>query len=318
MEAIRSANPVNVTKKLLLFDARPKVNALANQAMGKGYENTNNYKNVKLEFLNIPNIHIMRESRQKLWEIRNDSFFYTSLADSNWQYYVFLILSSSVRISKYMIAGYSVSLHCSDGWDRTAQLSSIVMLCLDPFFRTIQGFQVLVEKEWCSFGYQFARRHGHDRSRKVQSHLDDQIAPIFLQFMDSVWQLLQLCPTAFEFNEAFLNDITDQSYSCIYGTFLFNCEKERMDARITETESVWSFINLNLDKYKNLFYQKSENTLLPNISQFNLRLWPYHYRWNDDLPVSNPSSLSSLVEVYKKLRSDLQTAKDELENAKKK
>ena len=49
----------------------------------------------------------------------------------------------------------SVVVHCSDGWDRTAQLTSLAMLMLDGYYRTIRGFEVLVEKEWLSFGHRF-------------------------------------------------------------------------------------------------------------------------------------------------------------------
>ena len=36
----------------------------------------------------------------------------------------------------------SVVVHCTDGWDRTAQMSSLAMLMLDPYYRTIRGFEV--------------------------------------------------------------------------------------------------------------------------------------------------------------------------------
>ena len=52
-------------------------------------------------------------------------------------------------------------------------------LFLDPYYRTFEGFRILVEKEWLSFGHQFALRCAHGRDKTNRQ--DDQISPIFLQ-----------------------------------------------------------------------------------------------------------------------------------------
>lgn len=54
-----------------------------------------------------------------------------------------------------LINGKNVLVHCSDGWDRTSQLSSLAQLLLDPYFRTLEGFAVLIEKDWVHFGHKF-------------------------------------------------------------------------------------------------------------------------------------------------------------------
>ena len=43
-----------------------KINAIANKAQGKVYENENNYANIQFYFIGIENIHVMRTSLQRM------------------------------------------------------------------------------------------------------------------------------------------------------------------------------------------------------------------------------------------------------------
>lgn len=47
-------------------------------------------------------------------------------------------------------------------------------------------------------------------------------------------------------------------YSCQFGTFLFNCEKDRVAEKAgTRTVSFWSWVNARTHLYKNPYYQPS-------------------------------------------------------------
>lgn len=118
-------------------------------------------------------------------------------------------------------------MHCSHGWDRTAQVTALAQLFLDPFYRSIEGFNALVEKEWMAFGHQFNLRSAHGMDQHARQ--SDEISPIFLQFLDCLWQLHRQYPQLFEFNSKFLLTISDHLYSARFGTFLFNSDHERVN-----------------------------------------------------------------------------------------
>ncbi|XP_062820128.1 myotubularin isoform X5 [Anolis carolinensis] len=226
LEVIRDTN--GQLSKLTIYDARPNVNAVANKATGGGYESEDAYPNAELLFLDIHNIHVMRESLKKLKDIVyphvEESHWLSSLESTHWLEHIKLVLTGAIQIADKVSSGKSsVLVHCSDGWDRTAQLTSLSMLMLDSYYRTILGFEVLVQKEWISFGHKFSSRIGHGD----KNHADADRSPIFLQFIDCVWQMSKQFPTAFEFNEQFLITILDHLYSCRFGTFLYNCDSVR-------------------------------------------------------------------------------------------
>lgn len=53
-------------------------------------------------------------------------------------------------------------------------------------------------------------------------------SPLFLMFLDCVWQLLEQYPAAFEFSEVYLTILHDSARISLFGTFLFNCPHQRV------------------------------------------------------------------------------------------
>ncbi len=51
---------------LVIYDARPYLNALANRLKNGGFENDKNYRNAKLIFCDIDNIHDVSKSFRKM------------------------------------------------------------------------------------------------------------------------------------------------------------------------------------------------------------------------------------------------------------
>ena len=126
---------------LYLLDVRTNREAITNQATGGGFEDTSRYKHTKLKFLQIPNSNVMRESVRKLQELTKPNYnknyetsFLTALDSSHWLEYIGLIIKSSLRIAKLLDAGINVTVHCSDGRDRTAQVPPSFQLLLFPSF----------------------------------------------------------------------------------------------------------------------------------------------------------------------------------------
>lgn len=322
----------------LIVDARPTVNAYAMQAVGMGSENMDNYKFATKAYLGIDNIHVMRDSLNKVIEALKETDVTPLppnrelLAKSGWLKHIANMLDGTALIARQVAIHHShVLIHCSDGWDRTSQLSALSQLCLDPYYRTFEGFVVLVEKDWLSFGHMFRHRSGFLGSEKWFEVENERIgghrslssetsfgaargsanafenallsakgffnkkndsqeslaqsdgelqstdspaslmgsssaakkadktatkpketSPVFHQFLDATYQLLHQHPTRFEFNERFLRRLLYQLYSCQYGSFLYNCERERKEAKINErSRSVWDYFLARKEQFVN-------------------------------------------------------------------
>ncbi|KAI3405269.2 YMR1 [Candida oxycetoniae] len=420
-------------QKNLLVDLRPVTNAMAQHALGAGTENVENYRNKKPHkdddhyngdghqqghrnsrqvdkiFCNIDNIHVIRDSLNKLTTVLNNLDKYSpnsqvnvsnsstattptttttpittttpttttttttttasaslqqALSKTYWLHRLSIILQSVDRIIKSIhLNNTNVVIHCSDGWDRTSQVSALAQLCLDPFYRTTKGFMILIEKEWTSFGFKYRTRADHggcigavmkkeqkkyiaqpngnespqsqqqqqpaesvssesmtmlenrplselsssaaasvtsffqkaakaarDLKNSAQNGLSNypdegtdypndslinkssisfssttyggsnERSPVFHQFIDCIYQIHRQKPTYFEFNTRFLKRLLYHYYSCQYGTFLCDSEKEAQQVyRIDKsTVSVWDYFNSRPNEFKNPAYTVRE------------------------------------------------------------
>ncbi|CAF98531.1 unnamed protein product [Tetraodon nigroviridis] len=194
-----------VPQKLLILDARSYTAAVANRAKGGGCECEEYYPNCEVMFMGMANIHAIRNSFQALRtvcsQIPDPGNWLSALESTRWLQHLSVMLKAATLVcSAVEREGRPVLVHCSDGWDRTPQIVALAKILLDPYYRTIEGFQVLVEIDWLDYGHKFGDRCGH------QENTDDvsEQCPVFLQWLDCVHQLLKQFPCLFEFNEAFL------------------------------------------------------------------------------------------------------------------
>ncbi|GAB1222915.1 hypothetical protein ENUP19_0124G0033 [Entamoeba nuttalli] len=263
-----------------VLDSRPKLNAYTNKAAGGGYEDETTYPFVKVEFENIDNIHVVREIWTNValaafsWEGELEEQKFMKLPEvKEWFNLIETIFVSVKKAIRYLIKGESLLIHCSDGWDRTSQCCSLVELLLDKYYRTLEGFIVLIEKDWKSFGHQFEKRSGIG---VVCPH--GQYSPIFFQFLDCVNILIHQFPDDFEFNEQFLLELNDAIFCSDFGTFMFDCEKTRKESGVElQTPSFWEYVVGQKCKFINPSYKDETEELILEDKQPKLILWTKYF-----------------------------------------
>lgn len=289
----------------IIIDLRPSTNAFAQFALGGGTEIMDRYRPARKMYAGIENLHVVRDSMNRIIEalrhgdLTAEAPSPAALERSAWLRNLLTLLDCAGEVAQHVHYKCShVVVHCSDGWDRTPQVCALAMLLLDPYFRTLEGFAVLIEKEWCSFGHAFATRHGlyvkktfsvasEESAQSVFNNVTTfisqttrcrQTGPIFQQFLDCVYQLTVAHPTAFEFNERFLKRLLYHSYSCQYGTFLFDSEREAREAQSRrQTRSVWNYFLARREQFLNTKYSPVDVLLPPST----VRWWAGSFQRND-------------------------------------
>lgn len=214
----------------------------------------------------------------------------STLESSNWLGHIQSVLECACVIAQCIDhEGAPVLVHGSEGMDSTLQVCSLAQIILDPDCRTVQGFEALIEREWLQAGHPFATRCKHSAFAPANYGNSDkrEFSPVFLLFLDCVWQVMQQFACSFEFNEDFLIMLIDHVYGSEFGTFLGNCTRERLELEFpTQTTSLWSYINRPkiLEACLNPVYEPNEKAIWPSVAAQSLELWESVYlRWTIDM-----------------------------------
>ncbi|XP_063782317.1 myotubularin-related protein 10 [Pseudophryne corroboree] len=148
--------------------------------------------------------------------------WFSSLENTRWLEYIRAFLKQAAELVYIIDSRHlSVIIQEEEGRDLSCLVASLTQLMLDPYFRTIVGFQSLIQKEWVMAGYPFLDRCNHLGK-------SDKECPLFVLFLDCVWQLLEQYPAAFQFTETYLTVLHDSTCISLFGTFLFNSPHQRV------------------------------------------------------------------------------------------
>ncbi|XP_072188418.1 myotubularin-related protein 9 [Excalfactoria chinensis] len=274
-------------KRGYIIDTRSLNAAQQARTKGGGFEQEVYYPQWRRIHKCIERFNILQESLIKLVEACNDQShnmdrWLSKLEASNWLTHIKEILTAACLAAQCIDReGASVLVHGTEGTDSTLQVTSLAQIILDPECRTIRGFESLIVREWLQAGHPFQQRCAQSAYSNIKQKSE---APVFLLFLDCVWQILHQFPCSFEFNEHFLVTLFEHAYASQFGTFLGNNENERSKLKLPQkTMSLWSWVNQpeELKNFKNPLFEANSLVIWPSVAPQSLQLWEGVFlRWN--------------------------------------
>lgn len=294
-----------VGRRGYIIDTRSYSTAMAAKSKGGGFEIESHYPQWRRVHKPLEKYNTLQESLTKLIEACKDSNRSTDkwlsrLSSCGWLGHVKEVLNVACLVAQCVDREKSsVLVHGTDGFDVTPQITSLAQVILDPDCRTIRGFEALIEREWIQGGHPFASRCAQSVFYNGKTKY---VGPVFLLFLDCVWQIHQQFSCSFEFNEDFLYMIFENTYASQFGTFLCNNEAEREKLQLSQrTVSLWTYINRPnvLQKYFNPLFKANQDVIWPAVAPQSLTLWENTYlRWDID-PAPRSAVWGAIVDIMR-------------------
>jgi len=234
--------------------------------------------NSKFEYLGLPTYEQSKTSYTKLLEhllsgnALDSKQKWLQCAEINeWMSVINTVFKSVLKMVEAVnMNGRSVVIQSGDGHDfDELLLSSLCQLFLDPYYRTLTGFQVLIQKEWVQFGYPFGKQFnsGTSSSSKTKTYLPMS----FVIFCHCVVHLLNQYPMDFQFNQECVLFICENIFSCRFGNFVSKTHKDFEQMSIAKnTNSIWIHLLYNNTKFINPNYKSFYCLSVLSIREFNI------------------------------------------------
>ncbi|XP_065844013.1 myotubularin-related protein 9-like [Oscarella lobularis] len=227
---------------------------------------------------------------------------------SNWLSYVCDLLTAACSVAQCVDRdACTVLIHGSHGVDTTLQVCALAQVLLDAHARTARGFQALVDREWIRAGHPFA-----DRTAAAAGD------PVFLLFLDGVYQVMRQFPLSFEFNDRLLVFLFDHAHASPFGTFLGNCERSRAQLDVEKRcASLWSYLDQESvsSELRNPLYRPHSGALWPSVAAQSFHFWQRLYLKADVGPrprTRMDEVIQDAVKERRELDEKLGVLKDEL------
>lgn len=310
-------NSLLTVNKGIIIDTRSKQIAQSAKNKGGGHETPQCYSQWRYICCATPRLREMRDSLTKMVDLFNDrgissDRFISRLSSAGWLQAVADCLNSAANVAQCVhcegTPEVPVVIHGGEGVDTTLIVVSMAQIILDPDARTIRGFQSLIEREWIMGGHPFALRNAHCAYAEG-SITGPQEGPVFLCFLDCMYQIMSQYPHSFEFGEELLIFLFEHAYASEFGTFLGNCErdKQRLNAK-NLTVSLWSYLNNPeiLRSFVNVIYEPREAVIWPAVAPQSIRLWDRLFlRWQKDW--TEEDSIKKSAQLWRAKEKELTT-----------